>query len=557
MSTYTKITLLTGLTLLLLSSRPAGAQHTIAYTFPLPSSRETGLVKASFNITTSFRVMTIAGNKEADLIMTMNVAPATAQSPRPSFEYRYMYHGEVFTDQDVGTAPFYKLRTWLVEFDVIVQGRGKTWDFSLSKADKTKYIKVPLDSKAEQYTAKIMGMNFIQFEGQQDIENAIRKLLEKRKTAAAKPQNANTSTNPLQSTAATGNNTAKASTTATTNKEADDDFWEEKKPAKTGSAGTPSRTTAAPQVDYTKQLREAQTAYFDQTRESHARIEQQGALAMSSYYAAQAVNKAKSNLQSLSRLDGNYESIEELNADFESKYYAINQAVEELSSARQQSYQASYNSLYNNANETNRAIGQAVVAAGSMISEMAAEKKRRQMQEQLRRERAAEEARIKEKKWQALVSSRREMLKRFPDGGVPLSFHKVSVNDLYFFAYVLDTTDIRKQAPVAMLTNVFPVSRYGDGTWPFKNGLTGDLKKVTGAGKITIMGYYTTEKLANDMRAAFENIAGKCQVKVKHYTYKGKKSAAGNSNTDFWGNEKSGEKNKKAAPAKKDDFWEN
>lgn len=543
MSPYTRLKLLTGLTLLLLSYLPVSAQHTIAYTFPLPSSQKNGLVNAAFDITTSFRIMTIAGNKEADLIMTMNVAAATAQNPKPSFEYRYKYEGEVFTDQDIGMTPFYKLRTWLVEFDVIVQGNGKTWSFALSKADKTKLIKVPLTAKAEQYSAKIMGMRFIQFQGQQDIENAIRKILENRKTAAAKKQPANA--NPL-------NNTAK---TTAAQKEADDDFWEEKKPAKS----TTTTAKAAPQVDYSKQLQKSQTAYFDQTRESHARIEQEMALVASSFYAAQAVNRARKNLQSISKLDGNYESVEELNAAFEAQSRAINEATEALNDARQQSYQASYNSMYNNASDKDRAIGQAIAGAGSIISEIAAEKERRRLQEQLRQQRAQEEARIKLRKWQAVVSMRREMLKRFPDGGVPLSSHKVTANELYFFAYVLDSTDIQEENPVARVTNVFPVSRYGDGTWPFKNNITGELKNITGSGRITIMGYYTTEKLAKDMHAAFLDIAKKCQVGVKHYTYKGKKSTnTVSDDTDFWGNQKSGtEKDKKAAPAKKDDFWDN
>ena len=157
-----------------------------------------------------------------------------------------------------------------------------------------------------------------------------------------------------------------------------------------------------------------------------------------------------------------------------------------------------------------------------------------------------------------MLQMRNGFISQFPDGGVPLSSHKVSVNELYFFSYTFDKSTMSAANPPVHVTNVFSISRYGDGTWPFKNTMVNELKKLGGAGTVTIMGYYTTKDLAEEMRASFLRLAGKCGIAVKETNYKGKKASGSSSGNDFWDN--SGSKKTKT-PAKTktnadDDFWE-
>ncbi len=335
------------------------------------------------------------------------------------------------------------------------------------------------------------------------------------------------------------------------------------------TAAATQKTNEQVVADFKVSQQAATDKYFNDIAESNRKIEAKSALGMQSYYAAQAVKDLQDNLSSSTKLNGNYSSIEELQAEFREKYNSINQQVNGLVEARNQNLQASANYSFSDADAKGQLIGQGIVAVGSIINSANAEREKREARAELERQRSAEEAKIKAKQRALMLQLRNSFLGQFPDGGVPLSSHKVSTNDLYFFSYVFDKNKIAEGKPLISVSNVFSISRYGDGTWPFKATLQNDIKKLEANGAVTLIGYYASKDAADNMQKSFIDMAGQSGFMVKNIAYKGKKSSGSSSpGNDFWGNSNNQKnvviepdilitevpesKNKKPA----DDFWE-
>ncbi|MBO9153591.1 hypothetical protein ACFOTA_15325 [Chitinophaga sp. GCM10012297] len=286
--------------------------------------------------------------------------------------------------------------------------------------------------------------------------------------------------------------------------------------------------------------------------------ERDGELAASSFYARRAVTEARSGMQELSHLEGTFESLEELENAFSQQYAAISGQREQMASASRNHNAAAMDYAFKDANANVAAFKGAATAVSNWATDAAAARRAREAREQLARERAAEERRIRERKWQALLTLRKGLLKNFPEGGVPLSSHKVTADNLYFFGYVMDSAAVTEQRPTMLISNVYRIQRYGDGSWPFKNSILSELKKASGAQKnIVMVGYYTDENQAVKMQEAFVSIAAKSEMNTQTFTYKGKKSSGSGGNANFWG---TGKEDKATQPAGKtvkneDDFW--
>ncbi len=145
-------------------------------------------------------------------------------------------------------------------------------------------------------------------------------------------------------------------------------------------------------------------------------------------------------------------------------------------------------------------------------------------------DRIAEVARKKALK----IELRNSFFNEFPEGGVPLSSHKIPVNQLFYFVYVFDKSTIDADFPIISLTNIFTVSQYSDGTWPFKSSIVNDIKKNNSNGSITLVGYFTTMELAEQMRNSFTELARQSDFSINEISYKGKNTAS-TSHTNFWG----------------------
>jgi hypothetical protein len=267
-------------------------------------------------------------------------------------------------------------------------------------------------------------------------------------------------------------------------------------------------------------------------------------LAQQSYYTAEAVQNAQSDINENMTLSGNYKTPEELEAEFNRKQAALNQSIANLAKSQNENLQATYNtySPYRDANT--EAIGQVGVGIINMINDAQVENEKREAQQQLQQQKRdalaemeRQKAQIERQKIAMRLEIRKSLFAQFREGGVPLSSTKTPSNELYFFSYIFDKTTIENGSPKILLSNVFPVGKYGDGTWPFKNALLNEINKVKQSGTTTLVGYYGTKEMAEGMHASFIRLASKSQMVTESFNYKGKPATSSSAtSSDYWGN---------------------
>jgi hypothetical protein len=282
-------------------------------------------------------------------------------------------------------------------------------------------------------------------------------------------------------------------------------------------------------------------------------IENKVNAAIQSFYAFEAASNARNNMRESSKLNGDFSSIEQLEAAFRQNLAAIEQSSVELEAANNSLISAGAELIFNNGNEVTQAVGQIAVGIGSLINEASVENQKKAAEERLKAERAKQIAIIEQKKRDQITAFRKEVFATFRDGGVPLSSHGVKSKELYFFAYISDKNNINAENYNVKVSNVFPVAMFADETWPFKNNLVQDIGK-NGSGTVTLMGYYVSKQEAEKTRSSFVNILAKSFCTVSDFNYKGTKAETVKLNKDFWGNDKSGSTNSDAQ--KQSSFWD-
>jgi hypothetical protein len=166
--------------------------------------------------------------------------------------------------------------------------------------------------------------------------------------------------------------------------------------------------------------------------------------------------------------------------------------------------------------------------------------------EQKERDRqAAESARIAEQirlekiaAQKRLVENRKATIAKFPDGKMPLSSLSRKANEVYYFIYNCDEATLESESPIMYISNAFPVEKYADDTWPFKNKVMEEIAKTNKGLNFKLSGFYMTKSEADEQLQQLVNDAYKYYFTVKDVFYMSKKSTGKvNTNTDFWGNE--------------------
>jgi len=285
------------------------------------------------------------------------------------------------------------------------------------------------------------------------------------------------------------------------------------------------------------------------------------ALASRSFYTATAVSDAENNFKSNSKLANRYESVEELERDYQAKLSQLSQSADALATAKNQNLQAGKNYAFRDADAAGQAVGQLAVGIGSIINNISAEKQEQRAREKLAADRAAAQKLMEAEKKALILSVRRKLVQDFPEGGSPLSSHRVGTNEVYLFAYWMDTTQFSQPAPVVRVTNVFPVGQRSDGTWPFKSSLSQDLTKLVPQ-PATMFGYFASRDKAVEWHEAFKRLASKSEMKVSELAFTGRPAKGGPTNgvterpaptTDFFGNPiQQSPVKEQSAPATKD-----
>jgi hypothetical protein len=289
-------------------------------------------------------------------------------------------------------------------------------------------------------------------------------------------------------------------------------------------------------------LKSSSSKYWEDTEKSHARVERDMNLLSANYYAAKELNNVRNEMKENSKLKDKYESVQELENDFRSKMGSLSSAEDRLATSKNQQLQTSYDYHFRDADASGRALGEAVVGVGSMINSLSAEKEAEKARRELAASREAARIKMEKERKKTQINLRRTLLNNFPEGGLPLSSHRVKTPLVFLFAYAIDSNLITQEKPIIKISNVFPIAKAADGTWPFKSIIQSDLSNLFRTEGLTLFGYFTDEIKTNELHAAFNRMAEKSGLQVQNISYKGRPSKSSktestqSSNTDFFGN---------------------
>jgi hypothetical protein len=285
-----------------------------------------------------------------------------------------------------------------------------------------------------------------------------------------------------------------------------------------------------------------------------------------SFYAMQSINDKRFAVEKNMSLNGNYKSVEELEQDFTDKYNSLQQSLNELHKA-EQNQNLSTIGYYSTVGGNLGTAGTAVAGGLYLLNELQNQKEKENALKELERQKAEAQRQINKAKIASRNALREDLFAMFPEGGIALSQHKINVSEIYFFLYSFDESTIQTTNPTIQLSNVFPIAKYSDETWPYRSGLNNDFSKLNLSGKMTLVGFYTTEKMAHDMRNSFVKLAGLSEMNILEVVYKGKPKTnttttnSGNGAQDFWGESVKKTPSTQSIPEttnqkqSEDDFW--
>lgn len=279
--------------------------------------------------------------------------------------------------------------------------------------------------------------------------------------------------------------------------------------------------------------------------------------------ASQQVANARDQLMQNSQLQDDYESVEQLIADFNAKQNNVEALMEQLSAERKQQINALSNQMRvdNNASTASysEAMGDLTNLIGGVVAYNKEQKERKIAYEELERQKKEMLAQIEAKKRIILTNARNDLFQRFKEGVIPTSSTKLDADSIFYFGYYLPT-DVGEPNATLEVTTIYPVYRYGDSTWPFKEKIIKEVFVSSAPG--VLHGYYRNRAEAEAMRQAFVNVYTRTGGNVKQTLLMTKSAPSSNKyNDDFWEEGKSTTPKSKSQQPKpqtannNDDFW--
>lgn len=256
-------------------------------------------------------------------------------------------------------------------------------------------------------------------------------------------------------------------------------------------------------------------------------------------------------------LNNIYNSVEELNADFNRQMQIINQETNNFSQTKTEAMSNYIDATGNYGTSYDGAINSSMKAFAGVFSDIKADKIKKEEQARLRAEREAQIAAIESRRKAAIFGLRKKLFDTFHDGKLPLESSNVKQSEVYIFAYIGSKENLLMEERGSLsVSSIFTVQKSDDGSFPYKSMVASNLKKF-GNGNITIVGYYLNESQAKEMQATFVNWATKSNIHVSSFNYiSPKKENSNTATTDFWetGNKITPKQEQKTSTAKSS-FW--
>ena len=288
-----------------------------------------------------------------------------------------------------------------------------------------------------------------------------------------------------------------------------------------------------PEIDLSAELNKIEDRrkeILQQTAVIQKKIEAVGTMMVQNYYHGEAIKEGLQQMYDLSMLSGNFNSIQEINQQYYDQRSQLSGIAEDVNSHRQASINNYVNATTDWTNSTDVAISQSVGAIAGFASALKSESEEKRAKAELEYQRYLQIEGLKNK-WR---DQRLMVFKQFKEGGVPLSYHKVTAPSLYFFIYYYDSTALREENTNVIVSKVFKVNQYNDGTYIFKSQL---IKKIQSQfnHNFVLVGYFIDSMKADLAQQGFVSSCKQtnCSI-IQEVTIKMKNSGGSSNTTDFW-----------------------
>jgi hypothetical protein len=264
-------------------------------------------------------------------------------------------------------------------------------------------------------------------------------------------------------------------------------------------------------LDYERAQAQKITAKFEQEKAERLQVEAAAKHAINTTFTSfYAMRAAGQNLKDATSLEGHFENLEDLNQAFAQKLREVSRMGDELKAVAVNNAQ-NYAQAVTAANSTGTAdytaYGKALGALGGIAAGISADKAAKEAREELKAQREAHEKAIKARELKALTDIRKEIGNMFPEGGMPLSNHKINAPVLYLFAYSSNKTEWNQDKVVPLtISNVIPVYQYSDGSFPYISNVKRTFENG-GISDPTVIGYFTDQAMAERYQESLLKVA--------------------------------------------------
>lgn len=492
--------------------------------YNLPLSKP-GLSVNSFRLTPRIRLDVY--EKAAWIFLDIDLKQGSADDPDPGFTHSYNFMGKQYGNQHLGFDAFRNIRAdpTMITYEVLVTYGSQSFGWKKVLGTGNRFGPIDPKAKAADVNVHINIVSIGSFNNTTQIENKIRELLAAERAAAIKTDVAkktviNTTDQIISSNSKTQKNVNPSSGIKTAAKPGVGNGTSGNK-----ITGLPNQTARSGPVIVNKEemqvFRQNGKNYIQKADGSVIETSQQAY----DYISAKAEAK-KTNLQ---------QAIEQQQKQQELQ----NKANHDAYLAQQALNVAKAEKLQSDIQIATQVIG----LATEIFGELKADRERKLRLQREEQTRILEQARIANNLRKQKISARKAFLGSISDAPFPLSADKLKADQVYYFAYSYNI-DSLEDNPKIFLSNIFPISKFDDDTWPYAPDIKKEIIKASNyKPNTTTIGYYTSKEEAETDYETFKKNLGNHDCSILSFTYNGKPARQNQLNDksllgelDFWGN---------------------
>ena len=167
---------------------------------------------------------------------------------------------------------------------------------------------------------------------------------------------------------------------------------------------------------------------------------------------------------------------------------------------------------------TTQLVTQGVDLVAGILTELGEEKRQKEAYQAQLREAQAERERAAAQIRREKITTHTNFITAFKDAKLPLSSSNIEEDVIYYFAFCADKSALATTNPTINITDIFPIAKYNDDTWPFSVNIKKELSNVLKSTDIVLIGYYKSKTEAETDYFKFKNSLEKLNFLITTYS---------------------------------------